>query len=154
MVFCQSAARALGVRLSMRAGKHRVRGTVGRQHQADRLERFADDERHALLGGFQKKLAVNGCRKTGDDDGRHILQRKFLFTFRRFAGQLAVSATQRALRRVYADDVVGHAFTSEFFCSTFSSGEGTPQSGAFKTSKPHLRSVVTETFARHPGCPR
>ena len=91
------------------AGKNRVRGAIGRQHQADRLERFADDERHAMLGRFQKKFAVDGGRKTGDDDGCHILQRKFLFAFRRFAGQLPVPATKRALRRVNADDVVGHA---------------------------------------------
>ena len=79
------------------AGKNRVRGAIGRQHQADRLERFADDERDAVLGGFQKKFAVDAGRKTGDDDGRHILQRKFAFAFRRFAGQLAVFATQASI---------------------------------------------------------
>ena len=61
-----------------------------------------------MLGGFQKKFAVNGCRETSDNDGCHVLQRKFFFTFRRLARQLSVLATNRTLRRVYADDVVGH----------------------------------------------
>ena len=98
----------LGRQVEHRAGKQRVGGTVGGQHQADRLERFADDERDTVLGGLQKKLAVDAGREAGDDNGRDVLQRKFLFTFRRLAGQLAVFATKRALRRVYADDVVGH----------------------------------------------
>ena len=126
-----------GGEIEQRAGKHRVRGTVGRQHQADRLERFADDERDAMLGGFQKKFAVNGCRKTGDDNGRHILQRELAFALRRFAGQLAVFATKRALRRVYADDMIGH--------------DSMPVSGAFKTSNPHFNRVATETCWKHPG---
>ncbi len=91
-----------------RARKHGVCGTIRRQHEADGLERFADDERDAVLGRFQKQFAVDDRRKTGDDDRCHVLQRKFAFTFRRFAGQLAVFATNRTLRRVYADDVVGH----------------------------------------------
>lgn len=84
-----------------------------------------------MFGGFQKQLAVNAGRKAGDDNRRYILQREFAFALRRFAGQLAVFATKRALRRVYADDVVGH--------------DAIPVSGVFKTSKPHLSSVATET---------
>ena len=94
------------------AGKHRIRRAVGREDEADRLERFTDDERDAMLGGFQKKIAVNACREAGDDNGRHILQRKFLFTFRRLAGQLSVPTTQGAVGGVNADDVVGHGFFS------------------------------------------
>jgi len=68
-----------------------------------------------MFGSFKKKLAVNGRRETGDDNGRHILQGELaLRSIRRLAGQLAVFATQRALRRVYADDVVRHAFLSAF----------------------------------------
>ena len=67
-----------------------------------------------MFGGFKKKLAVNGRRETGDDNGRHILQRELLFPFRRFAGQLPVFTTKRALRRVYADDVVRHIVLSAF----------------------------------------
>ena len=89
-----------------------VCGTIRRENEADRFERFTDDERDAMLGRFQEKVAVNGRREAGDNNGRHILQRKFLFTFRCFAGQLAVFATKRALRRVYADDVVGHELIS------------------------------------------
>lgn len=91
------------------AGKQRIGGTIGRQDQADRFERFADNQRHPMLGRLQKKLAMNRRRKTGDYNGRHVLQRKLPFAFRSFARQLPVFTTQRALRRVYADDVVGHA---------------------------------------------
>ena len=67
-----------------------------------------------MLGRFKKKLAVDGRGKTGNDNGRHILQRELLFPFRRFARQLPVFAAKRALRRVYADDVVRHTFLSAF----------------------------------------
>ena len=75
-----------------------------------------------MLGGLQKQVAVNGRRETCNNNGRDVFQRQLLFAFRRFAGQLAVFATKRALRRVYADDVVGH--------------EAMPVSGGFKTSRP------------------
>jgi hypothetical protein len=89
------------------AGEKCIRRTIGRQDQTDRLERFADDERHALFGRLQKKFAMNGRRKTGDDNGSHILQRELaLDTIRCFARQLPVFATERALRRVNADYVV------------------------------------------------
>ena len=94
------------------AGKNGVGGAVGRDDQADRFEGFADDEGDAVLGGFQEKLAMDAGREAGDDDRCHVLQRQSAFAFRRFAGQLAVSATQGALRRVYADDVIGHTTTS------------------------------------------
>ena len=93
-----------------RAGKNRVRRPICRKHKADRLERFTNDERDAVFGRFQKKFAVNGRRKTGDDNGCDIFQRKFAFAFRCFTSQLAVFATQRALRRVYGNNVVGHSF--------------------------------------------
>ena len=143
-----------GREIEQRAGKQRVRGTVRRQHQADRLERFADDEGDAMLGRLQKQLAVNGCRKTGDNNGRHILQRKFLFTFRRFASQLAVSATKRALRRVYADDVVGHASVSELLHEARSGDGVTPHNGTFTTSSLHFIIVATEALSKTPGTRR
>ncbi len=46
-----------------RARKNRVRGTIRRQHQTHRLERFANDQGDAMLGGFQKKLAMNAGGK-------------------------------------------------------------------------------------------
>jgi hypothetical protein len=95
------------------AGKKRVRRTIGREDQADRLERFTDNQRHALLGRLQKEFTMDGRRKTGDNNGRHVLQRELaLNSIRRFACQLAVLATQRALRRVYADNMVRHASLS------------------------------------------
>ena len=55
---------------------------------------------------------MNARRETRDDNRSDILQRKLSFAFRRLARQLAVFATKRALRRVYADDVVGHVIVS------------------------------------------
>jgi hypothetical protein len=89
-----------------RAGKNGIRGTIGWKHQANRLERFADNERNTMLGRFQEKFTVDAGRKTGDDDGRHVLQRKFTFAFRRFAGQLSIPAAQTALWTINADNVV------------------------------------------------
>src|SRR5439155_21697380 len=60
-------------------------------------------------------MTVNIRRKTCDDDRRHILQGKDLglFVVAGLAYQLSVSATDRALRRIYADDVVGHGTCPE-----------------------------------------
>ena len=114
------------------AREQRIRRAIGRQHEADRLERFADDQRHPMLGRFEEEMAVNGRREAGDDDGCDVLQRKLLFAFRRLARQLPVFATKRALRRVYADDVVGHAEM--------------PVSGVLTTSIPSLISVAMRTL--------
>ena len=66
-----------------------------------------------MLGRFEKQIAVNGRREAGDDDGRYIFQWQGLVLFAgHFAGQLAVFAAKRTLRRVYADYVVRHAFLS------------------------------------------
>jgi hypothetical protein len=80
-----------------------------------------------MFGRFKKKLAVNGRRKTGDDNGRHILQRELaLGSIRCFASQLPVLATERALRRVYADDVVRHIVLSAFDKDALTSGKPIP----------------------------
>jgi len=68
-----------------------------------------------MFGGFKKKLAVNGRRETGDDNGCHILQRELaLGSIRCFARQLAVATTQGAVCCIDADDVVGHILLSAF----------------------------------------
>lgn len=118
--FLPEGGTGFGREIDHRPGKDGVGGTIGRQHEADRLEGFTNDEGDTVLGGFQKEFAVDGRRETGDDDGCHVLQGKPLFPFRRFASQLAVFATKRALRRVYADDVVGHTSVLEIFCATIS----------------------------------
>src|ERR1035438_4663086 len=89
-----------------RSGKNRVRGTIGRKHKTDRLERFANDERDTMLGGLQKKFAVDAGRETGDDDRRHVLQRELALAFRRLAGQLSIPAAQAALWTIYADNMI------------------------------------------------
>jgi hypothetical protein len=67
-----------------------------------------------VLRRFEKEMTVQLRREAGDDDGGNILQRqrsRFRLT-RNAASQLSVAATNRTLRRIYADDVVGHATSS------------------------------------------
>jgi hypothetical protein len=68
------------------AGEQRVRATIGREHKAHGFERFADDKRDAMLGGFEEKVTVNGSAKTGDDDGGHVFQRELSLAFFSAAG--------------------------------------------------------------------
>src|SRR5688572_6431620 len=49
-----------------RTGKDRIRRTIRRKHEADRFERFADDQRDAMFGRLEKKLAMNRSREAGD----------------------------------------------------------------------------------------
>lgn len=90
-----------------------VGGTIGREDEADGFERLADDQSYAVLGRFQEEMTVNGRREAGDDNRRDIFERKFPLAVGRFAGQLPILATERALRRINADDVVGHAIVSK-----------------------------------------
>src|SRR5947207_14931962 len=90
-----------------------------------------------MLGRLQKKIAMNRSREAGNNYGRHIFQRKFLFPFRRFAGQLPVPATQGALGRVDVDDVVGH--------------DAMPVNGVLSTSIPSLINVARRTFILWPS---
>lgn len=75
-----------------------------------------------MLRRFEEQMTVHLRREAGDNDRGNILQREFLFPFRRFANQLPVSTTNRTLRAVYADDVIGHT--------------GMPVSEVFKISNP------------------
>lgn len=92
-----------------------------------------------MLGGFQKQMAVHRRRETGDDDRRHILQRKLALAFRRLAGQLPIPATNRTLWAVYADDVIGHA------------GEAIPVMGTLTIASPSLISVERRTLILCPS---
>ena len=59
-----------------------------------------------MLGRFKDQLAVNGSGETGDNDGGDIFNRQLLFTVSSLARQLPVTATDRTLRTINADDVV------------------------------------------------
>ena len=60
--------RGAGRQREERAGKQRVRRAVRGQHEGHWLERLADDERHAMLGGLEKQFAVNLRGPARDDD--------------------------------------------------------------------------------------
>ena len=91
-----------------RAGEQRVGRAVCREHETDGFEILANDKRDAVLRGFEKQLAMNVGRETRDNNRGYVLDRKRPFAVRRFAGQLPIPATERALRGVNADDVEGH----------------------------------------------
>lgn len=95
-----------GGKIDEGAGKQCIAGAVSGEDETDGFKGFADDKRDAVLGGLEKKIAVDGGRKTGDDNSRHILQRQASFTFLGFTGQLAVAAGQLTLRPINVDDVI------------------------------------------------
>lgn len=88
-------------------GEEGIGGAIGGQDQADGLERLANDQGHALLGGLQKEVAVNRGGETGDDDCRNIFERKFTFGLGRFADELAITATEAAVGAVDVYNVIG-----------------------------------------------
>ena len=62
-VFCQSCRRVLSLRFSSARDRMVSVERLAGSDQADRFERLADNQRHALLGRLEKKLAMNDAEK-------------------------------------------------------------------------------------------
>src|SRR6478609_4495767 len=101
------------------ARENRIGGTIGWKDETYGFEGFTNNQCHSVLGCLKEKVAVNGGRETGDDDGSDIFQWEFSLAFGSLAGQLPIPATQGAIGAIYTDNMIRHATCSVVQTSQF-----------------------------------